>query len=317
MEARIRRSLGMTVVSLAIGSAAFIDADDAKTTPAAAPASSSITIDAPLTQFVYRRRLSVDRVGVLSRTPREGQTVTAGEIVIRLRDDVPTAILAVAEDKARSEVDVRAAEKYAESERFEYKVMADGVAEDKASNRKPTWTNSEVQRARLRFESADLQTAVKKQERRTNELLRDQAIAELKTFHIVSPIDGVVTRVFHHEGEGVQQADAILEIVNTSRIRVEGRVPVALAAKIQPGTPVKVRFEGVGAAASAEASSEISGAIGFVDVSAEGVGQDRRVRLWAEIENPDGRYRDGLPAKMTILLDPVPMTAGAAADSKK
>ena len=52
MEARIRRSLAIAGVTLATCSAAaLIDADETKAPPAAA-ASSQLTIDAPLTQFV-------------------------------------------------------------------------------------------------------------------------------------------------------------------------------------------------------------------------------------------------------------------------
>lgn len=266
-----------------------------------------ITVDVPLSQFVQRRRLSAERVGVLKATPAEGDRVEAGTVVARLRDDVPQAMLAAAAARAASTVDIEAAEKYAESETFEYQVM---VNANRNRPDKPTYTGSDVERAKLRSESATLQAAVKRHEQHVNKLLRDQSEAEAKTFEIVSPISGIVSRLYRHEGEGVQQAEAILEVINTDRIRAEGRVPARIAPRLQPGMPVRVKFDLGGTSAH---DDELTGVLGFVDVSAEGVGPERRVRVWADIDNPGGRLRDGLPAKMTIVLQPqaAPATAGA------
>jgi multidrug resistance efflux pump len=272
-----------------------------------------LTVDVPLSQFVQRRRLSAERVGVLKSTPAEGDRVEAGDVVARLRDDVPRAMLAAAAARAASTVDIEAAEKYAESETFEYQVM---VVANRNRPEKPTYTGSDVERARLRSESAVLQKSVKQHEQHVNKLLRDQAEAEVKTFEIVSPISGIVSRLYRHEGEGVQQAEAILEVVNTDRIRVEGRVPAKIAHRLQVGMPVRVRFELGGASAP---DDDLDGMLGFVDLSAEGIGPERRVRIWADIDNPGGRLRDGLPAKMLIVLQhpEVPATAGSSDSNLK
>jgi hypothetical protein len=313
-----RNLLGVGVILAVLGWLTG-NGTEADETPAdASPGSPEvIVVDVPLSQFVQRRRLSADRVGVLKSTPAEGDRVEAGAIVARLRDDVPQAMLAAAEARAASTVDIEASEKYAESEKFEYQVMVEANATRPA---KPPYPNSDVQRARLRSESATLQGAVKRHEQQVNGLLRDQAQAELRTFEIVSPISGVVSRVFRHEGEGVQQSEAILEVVNTDRIRVEGRLPAKLASRVRVGAPVRVKFDsGESPGQGDAADGEITGVLGFVDVSAEGVGPERRVRVWADLDNPGGRLRDGLPAKLTIVLQPrgVPSTAEAPSPDVK
>jgi multidrug efflux pump subunit AcrA (membrane-fusion protein) len=257
----------------------------------------TIIVEAPVTQFVHRRRLSAERVGVLDETPAEGEFVKAGDIVARLRDEVPRAILAVADAKAASNADIAATEKLAESERFEFEVMSEANA--KAGGGRPPYPNSDVQRLRLKSEASALAIGMKRHEKRVYELQRDQARAELKSFQVLSPIDGLVTRIFKRSGEGVQASEAILEVVNTRRIRVEGRVTAAVAAQLKIGAPVRVSFPGLTIAKEA-AAPEFESTLGFIDVTAEGVGTDRRVRIWTEIDNRDGILRDGLPARMTI-----------------
>src|SRR5262245_15244206 len=179
---RFRRPLWMTIVLVFLGAPVrpLTSADDAtQSRPATSP--DVITVDVQMSQFVQRRRLSAERVGVLKFTPAEGDRVEAGEIVARLRDEVPKAMLAAAEARAASTVDIEAAEKYAESETFEYQVM---VAANRNRPEKPTYTGSDVERAKLRAESATLQGAVKRHERHVNGLMADQARAEGKTFEI-------------------------------------------------------------------------------------------------------------------------------------
>lgn len=282
-----------------------------------ASGSPTIEIRQARTTFVLRRSLSADRVGVLGMTPEEGEYVTANSIVARLRDDVPQAAVASAAAKAESDAEIAAADKLAESERLEARLLEEANTNPVSARR--TYPQSDVDRARLRAEAADLQTAVKRHEKRLAGFELAQAQAELKTYHIQTPIDGIVTHVFKRAGEGVQQAEAILEVVNTTVIRVEGRVPASVATRVKVGSPVRVRFELSAATESGPPAPavEIEGKLGFVDVSAEGSGEigDRSVRVWTELLNPKQLLRDGTPAKMTIALDAVPTDVEAVPEA--
>jgi hypothetical protein len=83
---------------------------------------------------------------------------------------------------------------------------------------------------------------------------------------------------------------------------------------------VRVTFDLGGSQSDVDVKGgEVAGSLGFVDVSAEGVGPERRVRVWADVDNPGGQWRDGLSAKMSIELqaEAVPATAGAESPSVK
>jgi hypothetical protein len=298
-----------TMIAVIAGLSVAIPAQPGIEAPPGAGTPATFEVPDARTTFVLRRNLSADRVGVLGMTPEEGQFVTAGAVVARLKDDVPLAAVAAAAAKAESDAEIAAADKMAESERLEATLLEE--ANKNAKGSKPIWPKSDVDRARLRADAADLQTAVKRHEKKLNELLRVQSEAELKTYHIVTPIDGIVTRVFRHAGEGVQQAEAILEVVNTTVIRVEGRVPAAVAARLSVGAPVRVRFEISPTPESGPPPPAVNleGKLGFVDVSAEGLGEKRNVRVWTELLNPRQYLRDGTPARMTIVLDSIPIVS--------
>ncbi len=297
----LRRGAAAALLMAATSGTAVQAGVPATETPPASAAAATYEVPQARTTFVLRRNLSADRVGVLGTTPEEGEFVTANSIVARLKDDVPKAMVASASAKADSDAEIVAADKLAESERLEATLMEEA---NRVSSR-PPYPRSDVDRARLRAEAADLQTAVKRHEKRLAGFELAQAQAELKTFHIITPIDGVVTRVFKRAGEGVQQAEAILEVVNTTLIRVEGRIPASVATQVQVGSPVRVTFQLSPHPLQGPAAPAVvlEGKLGFVDVSAEGVGEERYVRVWTELMNPKQLLRDGTPAKMSITLN--------------
>ena len=105
-----------------------------------------------------------------------------------------------------------------------------------------------------------------------------------------------LTKVFKKKGESVRQGDPILEIVNTSRVRVEGYIDASDVKRIQRGTPVQVRL-------AAHRNREVSqdsflGQMMYVDVKVEPV--SNKVRVWAEVENRSNLLRDGSTAIMTV-----------------
>jgi macrolide-specific efflux system membrane fusion protein len=249
------------------------------------------------TTFVQRITHSVDRPGLIDFVPEEGDRVAAGDLVVRLQDEVPRANLASASAKAESDVSIRLEEKNAETALVEYEAAVE--ANRLASASIPAYPPSHVTRLRLLLEGAQLKVQFEEHERRLNELARDQAQAELNTFRIHSRVQGVVVQVFKHAGEGVQQGEAILELVNTDRLRVEGFVSVADAMQIKPGLPVRVHFESLAGDEKA-VFPELEGTLGFVDVSVHTL--SNRVRVWADIDNRAGRLREGLPVTMLIQV---------------
>ncbi len=60
---------------------------------------------------------------------------------------------------------------------------------------------------------------------------RERARAELETYRIETPVEGVVTKVFKVAGEAVREGEPVMEICNTSRVRIRGYVSLRDASK--------------------------------------------------------------------------------------
>ncbi len=237
--------------------------------------------------------LAADRVGILDAIPPgEGDRVEAGQLVAKLKDEVAAAALAVAEETARADIEIRYAQKAADVAVIEYRKAQQANRETPG-----VITEVEAERLKLSAERAKLQTEKAVIDKRVAELERDKAAAELKTYRVVAPFDGVVTQVIKHEGEAVNQGDPILRIVNVDRVRVEGFVSIADAARVRPGDAVIVRLD-LSSLAPELRNRRFEGRVEFVDVVATLIKNE--VRVWASVPNEDGLLRAGLTAEMEI-----------------
>lgn len=255
--------------------------------------SKSIELKECLIRAVKTARLATDRPGVLAEVqPQEGDSVGKNQVVARLMDEVPQANLEVAKAVADDPVEILYATKLHAVDKLEYD--KDNQANQQHANTIP---DLEVQRARLQMEKSALSIDKAKHETKVNELKAVQAQAELNTYHILAPFDGVVTRVSKYKGEAVHQGDTILEIVNPSVVRIEGRVNEADIWNVKVGAPVTVRLNMKGAAPELE-RQVFHGRIGFVDAVANPASLE--TRIWAEVPNPNNILRPGLLARMII-----------------
>lgn len=240
--------------------------------------------------------LASDRPGILGFVePEEGDHVTAGQQVAGLKDAVAKAALAVAAKTAESDVDIRYAEKAAA-------VAAEVLHKSEQANIQNPGNVPEVQISQLRLdaERAELQIEKAEFDKSIAELERAQKQAELETYQIITPIDGVVTEVMKHTGEAVQQGDPILKIVRTDVVRVEGDISVADSFRVRPGDAVKVRLdaEKLGGLPKELADRVFEGKIAFVDPTAKLVSNN--VRVWATVPNEGNLLRANLPTLMEI-----------------
>ena len=263
-----------------------------------APVAKAVPLPVPVKnaflRFTDRATLSFELPGTLAKLPVvEGDIVEANAVVAQLNDTVIRKTLAIAEALAASDVDVRAAQKSHEAALLEYRSVTE--ANRLAIN---TFPEAEVQRRKIEAESTELEIEQKSHQLAIAKLRRDETSATLDTYSLRAPFAGIVTNVFRHRGEAVQQRESVLELVDTHRMRVDGYVELKDAWTIQIGDTVEVRVD------SAEADIPIEGrafrgSLRFIDVSVQTV--RRVVRVWAELENRDGQLRDGLSVDMTIF----------------
>lgn len=251
--------------------------------------------------FPERRLLAAERLGILSEVLDEGAAVRSGQVVARLQDDVPRSALAVAEARAASDVGVRVARKELEQAQAEYTA---GLA---ANEVRTTYPEAEITRRRLAAEAAALRVEEAEEELLIGQKLRDEALAQLNTSYIRTPIDGMVTLRIKRVGEGIRQGDPVLEVINTDVVRIEGFVPLNEIQYWRVGSAVDVyadlsSVDNLPAVGPVPARNEVGpyeGVIGFVDVSVQPL--SRTVRFWAEVRNVDGQLRDGMTARVVLV----------------
>lgn len=244
-------------------------------------------------KLIHRVTLSSDRPGVLAFVePEEGDGVKAGQQVAGLRDEVARAVLASATKKASNDVQIRYAKKATDVAEVEYNKALQ-------TNRKVPGTvpDIEIRRLYLAYEKGSLQIEQADHEFAIAALETKEAAAQLETYQVKAPFDGVVTRVYKRKGEAVRQGDPILEVVSTRRVRVEGYVDIHDVGNVKPGDPVIVQLDIPDVDLPVE-KEFFQGQIAFVDPGVQSV--TKQTRIWAEVTNRGNILRAGLTAKMTI-----------------
>lgn len=242
--------------------------------------------------------LSANQSGSLLSVPQEGDLVEAGTTVIRLDDELALAALAVAEKQATNDVDVRYAIISSDVARLEHE-----QAKEVNESLKGGIPLTEVRRRKLEYDRSLLQIEQSRHQKAVAVLKRQEAAAQLKTFSVIAPFEGVVSRLIKKQGEAVRQGEPVLELVNTRRVRVEGFVDVMYRRSIVAGATVQVEAEML----PDETTPSISlGKIMFVDTGVQPV--TRQVRIWADVDNSEGTLVSGLTATMIIVPATTPLT---------
>jgi membrane fusion protein, multidrug efflux system len=276
------------------GTMAWTDDRPAETEGHAALSGKPIEVGKCQIKAVNSARLATDRPGVLAAIDlKEGDIVHENDLLARLMDDVAQASLEVAKLVADDDIEIQYATKLNEVDTKEYEKSL--AANLQHYNTVP---QLDILRAKLNMEKSQLQINKATHEIKVNLLKAKQAEAELKTYRIRAPFDGVVTSIMKHRGEAVHQGDTILEVVNTAVVRVEGKVNERDIWNVKVGSPVSVHLSIPEINLDVE-KQVFHGKIGFVDVVANGASFETRV--WAEIANPNNVLRPGLQATMKIL----------------
>lgn len=258
----------------------------------------------------------IDEARVPARVPgllvnvaaREGETVTAGQVVARIDDRQEAARLTIlqledelAAGRSVGEAELQHAAATARHAEAEY---ADALA----TNQRVSGVVTSVALRRLEMERENARVAVQRlaDSQASAELTRRIARARLTaaelslaSHQLVSPLAGVVVRRFRHPGEWVDAGDPVLHVVRMDRLRVEGLLN---ASEFPPheirNQPVAVRI-----AYAAGDAVELDSRITYVSPVVEAGGQ---YRICAEIQNrqDDAHWllRPGMPAEMTVQL---------------
>lgn len=171
--------------------------------------------------------LSFAVLGIVAEVKvREGEKVKAGQMLVRLDDQLES-------------LEVRKAEAVLEQARFEHEAAAKLIAED-------IGTRADALAKRITFDLAvnALETARTKQRQRS----------------MTCPFDGIVVRVNKEQGESVLLNEVVARVVNMDRVHAQFYMKPEEAASLRPGDDYRMR--GV---AGASAGKIFTGKVTLVD----------------------------------------------------
>ena len=221
----------------------------------------------------------IDRLEV-----REGDRVTAGQVLARLDDAIWKASLEV----ARAAMDSAGRLEAAQAELKLYRETLDKLEQ---LQQRQHATQQEVDRALAQKDAAEARVKAAREELvvRTHEYAR--AGAQLEQRRIVSPIAGVVTQIYKDEGEFVSPSDpVVVKIVQLDPLLVVFLVPVVEARELAAEDRVNVRVD--------SAEQPVEGVVEFVSPTADAQSGTTRVRV--RIANPEEKIPSG--ANCHLLL---------------
>ena len=189
----------------------------------------------PATSRPHRRVVLSSKVTELVHAidVEEGGRVNRGQVVVRLDDRVLAAQAAVAEKSADFDSRILAAEKRWRHQQRELKRRQD-LGE--------FISGSALDAAQIEVDLAELD--LRELERQRDLAQRNYAFyqARLMDYAIVSPIDGVVSNLFVEQGEMVNEAQEIAEIIDQDTIEVRVHLPERNLTQMKDAGQVRVLF---------------------------------------------------------------------------
>ena len=250
------------------------------------------------------RLLASAQTGIVSEMHvREGDSVRKGQLLADLDASIPKSSLAVVVKEAENDVDVRFARVAARVAEAEYALALE------ANKQQPeTFSRIELEKLGLEKQRSVLSIEVSEHKMAINRLRRDEAKTLVSSYRILSPMDGIVSRVYKDPGEAVQAGESLLQCRNTKTLHVEADLNISLLGTVRRGSKVRI-IPSTAHPAAARGSDGVDGYVFFVDVIADAVSQT--VRILVELDNRDGLLLAGTEALLEISRRPPNSRAAA------
>ena len=301
---QIRLVYVATALAISIATGAFAADEKAKPTPSPAetPAKSGIEVQSVVLRLMEEAEVPAQEAGVITSVAvREGQRVKQGELLAQIDDQVAKlaaeaskAKYDIAKEKATNDVSLRFAQKSTEVAQAELKRSTESIERfaKSVSQSQLDVEQLTVQKNRLEGEQATHEQQVAILEMRQQESELNAARTQIARRRIVAPFDGVIVQIYARKGEWAEPGQKALRIVNVDRLKAEGFIRAEDAAGQVVGRPIRLVVEPGGE------RNMFAGKIVFVSPEVDPI--TGQVRIWAEIDNRDGRLRPGQPAQMVV-----------------
>jgi macrolide-specific efflux system membrane fusion protein len=266
-------------------------------------ATEPVEVEAVVLRLLEEAEVPAQESGVITQiAAREGQRVVRGELLAQIDDQVAQLAAAAAElqfnvasAKATNDVRLRFAQKALEVSEAELKRSTESVERfaKSVSQSQLDVERLTVEKNRLELEQAGHEYHVAQLEMKVKDHERTAARAAVARRRIAAPFNGIVVQVLVRQGEWVESGRQALRIVSVDRLKAEGFLPAHLAKGNLSEATVKLTTSGEG-----DNAESFTGKIVFVSPEVDPI--TNQVRIWAEIDNRDGRLRPGQPVKMVI-----------------
>jgi len=159
---------------------------------------------------------------------KEGDTVKAGQVLMRLDDKAEQVQMEQLKAQADDTTRLQAAEAQLAQRRVD-------LRKTEVANKQGAATDLEVDHARLDVKIADLSLELAKFEQSQAQMKYREAAAQIERMRITSPIDGVVERLLVEPGESVEAAEKIAQVVQIDPLWVDVPVPLDEARSLTKG----------------------------------------------------------------------------------
>jgi RND family efflux transporter MFP subunit len=230
--------------------------------------------------------LSFVRPGKVAEVPvKEGDAISAGQVLARLDDTVEQLQLLQLKAKAENQTKIDAA-------KAELAQKQEDLKKFEIAKRKGAATDMEVEHARLSAQIAKLSLEMARFEHQQDRTRYDEAKAEAERLRLISPISGLVEEVTIEPGESPQPLKTAVRVVTTDPLWIDAIAPLALAQDLKADQTVTVIFPGQGGEGQGERGQ---GKIIFVSAVSRAASDTLRLRV--EVANPRRR-----PAGERVIL---------------
>jgi macrolide-specific efflux system membrane fusion protein len=279
---------------------------DEKAKPAVPPAStlpkSGIDVQSVVLRLMEEAEVPAQEAGVITAVAvREGQRVKQGELLAQIDDqvaklaaDATKAKYDIARAKATNDVRIRYAQKATEVSQAELRRSTESIERfaKSVSQSQLDVEQLTVQKNRLESEQATHEQEIAALEMRQQESELNAARTQITRRRVVAPFDGVIVQIYARKGEWAEPGQKALRIVNVDRLKAEGFIRAEDATDHVVGRPIRLVIDPGGE------RNTYAGKIVFVSPEVDPI--TGQVRIWAEIDNRDGRLRPGQPARMMV-----------------
>ncbi len=224
-----------------------------------------------------------------------GQRVKRDDPLMRARDDEVVAALEQQRTMAENDLEIQGASAALELAKFRFEQLKRGG----------TFTPSEFAELEIQAKTAEIQRNLAIFNREQQQHRLRQLEAQSIRYHLTAPFDGVVSQVMVDVGQGVNEQQKLIRIVNTDQLRLDAWAGTeeTMRLSLKDGARAWVLVDVPDRPVVAE------GRVIEIDPVADSVSQTRRIRV--EIDNVAG-WPAGTQARVR-LAGPPPASGNWAA----